>query len=165
MSLTVKINTDEIEEFIVQLERAPELTARETMIAMRKAVAEVERQTVPRTPSNTGALRGAWTTRVTRGSRSVKGEVMNPKEYAIVMEKGRRPGARMPPVSAIQYWVTRKFGVSGKEAESLAFVIARSIGRKGIKGHKMLEEGYEAAEPTVKRIFEQVPKRVVDRLK
>jgi hypothetical protein len=165
MSISFKVDTSDIDDFIRVLENLPEMTAQESMVAMRKAVAEVDRQTIPRTPSNTGALRGAWTTRVTRGTTAVKGIVENPKEYAIVMEKGRRPGAKMPPPDAIQYWVTRKFGVRGKEAESLAFVIARSIGRKGIEGRKMLEQGFEASEPLIRRLFDDVPRRVVNRMK
>ncbi len=47
----------------------------------------------------------------------------------------------------------------------LAFVIARSIGRKGIKGQFMLEKGFKAAEPTVRRVFEKVPETVFNRLK
>ncbi len=88
MSLTVTINTDEIEEILSVLEQAPYITEQELTIAMKKAVAEIERQAVPKTTSNTGALRGPWSNKVTKGIRSVKGEVMNPKEYVIVMEKG-----------------------------------------------------------------------------
>jgi hypothetical protein len=165
MTVGINIDLDEVVAWVEVAQKMPEMTEREAIVAMGKAVAEVERQVVPRTPVNVGALRAAWSTRVSRGSQAIKGEIVNPKEYAIVMEKGRRPGARMPPVDAIQFWVTRKFGVSGKEARSIAFVIARSIGRKGIKGKFMLEKGFKAAEPTVRRVFEKVPETVFKRLK
>ena len=165
MTVSLDIDLDEVIAFVEVAQQMPEMTEREAGLAMGKALAEVERQVVPRTPVNTGALRAAWSTQITRGSRVIRGEVVNPKVYAIVMEKGRRAGARMPPVDAIRYWVTRKMGVTGKEADQLAYVIARSISRKGIKGQNMLEKGFKAAEPTVRRVFDKVPETVFKRIK
>ena len=67
------------------------------------------------------------------------------RAYADVIEKGRRPGARMPPPSAILAWMNqknirlqKKGGGFIKETPALrqaaAFMIARSIGKKGIEG-------------------------------
>lgn len=49
--------------------------------------------------------------------------------------EGRRPGAKQPPVSTIIPWVKkRNIKVKGaKTPQQSAFVIARSIGKKGIK--------------------------------
>ena len=165
MATQININLDEVIAWVEIAQKMPEMTEREANLAMELAVDRVLRQVKPRTPVNFGTLRDAWSTRVTRGSRAIRGEVLNPKEYAIVREKGRRAGAKMPPPDDIQLWVTRKFGVSGKQAEQLAFVIARSIGRKGIKGRKFLEEGFTAAEPAVRRVFDKVPEKVFNRLK
>ena len=168
MSLDVTINTDEIKDFIKVLEVMPEMTAKESMVAMRKVVLEVERQAirvqVRKKVHNYGTLKDAWTTKVTKGTRGIKGIVMSPLPYAIVMEKGRKAGATAPPTDAIRLWITRKKGLRGREADSAAFLIARSIGEKGIKGRHMLEEGYEAAEPTVMKLFRQVPRRVVNKI-
>lgn len=162
--LEYRINTEDIKKWLEVFEQMPDIFMEETSMAMKKAVSEVERQTVTRTPVNTGQLRQAWSTNVHKGAASVKGEVVNPREYAIVMEKGRRPGAKMPPVDALQLWVVRKLGVHPDEARQVAFLVARSISRKGIKGRKMLEEGYKAAEPTVNRLFAAVPENVIKRI-
>ncbi len=49
--------------------------------------------------------------------------------YFRYVERGRRPGAKMPPKAPIVKWLR----VKGK-SEKLEFVIRRSIARKGIKG-------------------------------
>jgi hypothetical protein len=66
-------------------------------------------------------------------------------QYADVIEFGRKPNSRMPPVSAIEKWIRMKplklrnrQGEFIKSTESAikaaAYNIARSIGKKGIEG-------------------------------
>jgi len=73
---------------------------------------------------------------------TVKGQA---GQYADVIEFGRRPGARMPPVAAIEKWIRMKplklrnrqgeFIKSTESAiKSAAYNIARSIGENGIEG-------------------------------
>ncbi len=53
-------------------------------------------------------------------------EASAPEHYVFV-DKGRRPGAKMPPVKPIQEWIKRK----GLDLN--AFAVAKSISKKGIK--------------------------------
>ncbi len=67
----------------------------------------------------------------TRGTTKVSGsriifEATAPEHYVFV-DKGRRPGAKQPPVKPIQEWIKRK----GLDLN--AFAVARSIAKKGIK--------------------------------
>jgi hypothetical protein len=73
---------------------------------------------------------------------TVKGDA---GRYADVIEYGRKPGAKMPPVSAIEKWIKIKplklrnrqgeFIKSTESAiKSAAFAIAKSIGENGIQG-------------------------------
>lgn len=66
-------------------------------------------------------------------------------KYADVIEFGRKPGAKMPPIKAIENWIRIKplklrnrqgeFIKSTESAiKSAAFAIAKSIGEKGIEG-------------------------------
>lgn len=158
------IDLDELTAWLEVVEKAPDLAEQEALIAMRKAVEAVKRETVPRTPKNTGALASAWSTKVSRGMKAVKGEIANPLVYAIVMEKGRQPGSRMPPEDPIVYWLRRKAGLSLEAAIEASYPVRRAIARRGIKGKKMLEEGLEAAKPTVRRIFDDVPGNVWKKL-
>lgn len=81
-----------------------------------------------------------------RGWRAVLGNppsstrVYNKMPYASVIEFGRRAGARRPPVDALVPWVRDKLGVRGKEVRSVAFLVARKIGVKGIKARPVIRD-------------------------
>ncbi len=55
-------------------------------------------------------------------------------DYFKNVDEGRRPGSKPPPIKPIQSWVNHK-GIKFKNmsSEQTAFIIARSIGDKGIK--------------------------------
>lgn len=54
--------------------------------------------------------------------------VINMPSYAIYIEKGRKPGSRMPPEKVLLPWMERK-GIS----RELEFPIRKKIGIRGIK--------------------------------
>jgi hypothetical protein len=83
---------------------------------------------------NTGAYARGWKADVL--ARSVL--VYNQTPYSGVIEEGRRPGRRQPPTKVIEPWVRRKLGLRGGEAKSVAFLVARKIGRVGIPGKHVL---------------------------
>ena len=71
----------------------------------------------------------------------------NAPEYWKYANYGRRPG-KMPPVSAIEEWITRRRIVpepntSTPNVTSLAYVIARKIGKEGTIGTKFLEKSID----------------------
>lgn len=64
------------------------------------------------------------------------------EKYYINIEDGRRVGAKMPPVELIKRWMDIK-GIKPKKGYSLsgtAFIISRSISRKGIKANPFLRD-------------------------
>ena len=88
-------------------------------------------------------------------------------DYWKYVEYGRRPG-KMPPVSAIENWIKVKQIIphsmtlkSGKTViptiPQLSFLIARSIGRRGIAPKPLFQKSFEAA----KQQFMQVIKDAI----
>ena len=88
-------------------------------------------------------------------------------DYWKYIEYGRRPG-KMPPVSAIENWIKVKQIIphsmtlkSGKTViptiPQLSFLIARSIGRRGIAPKPLFKNSFEAA----KKQFMQVIKDAI----
>jgi len=55
-------------------------------------------------------------------------------------------------------------GYRGPEADAVAFLIARAIGRRGTKGAHMFRDGFEAAKGTVLDYWERMAERIVDRM-
>ncbi len=69
--------------------------------------------------------------------------------YAAAVEYGRRPGKR-PPTRELKRWAKRKLG-----DESLAYVVARKIGREGTRPQPYLEPALEARRGEIVRMFER----------
>lgn len=108
------------------------------MPAASKAVQKMlEEETVKRLIFFKKRYARGW--RVRKGLQSgFSATVYNKQHYAIVIEKGRRPGRRPPPRDALIEWVRVKLGVSAKDAPRVAFLVARSIGIKGIAARPIL---------------------------
>jgi hypothetical protein len=102
---------------------------------------------------NTGAFKRSW-----KASREEYGaRVYNDRPYAGVVEHGRRRG-KFPPIDEIARWAQRKLTVRSaskrsktgyrrmkeSEARGVAFVIARAIARRGLKGRKILTNSQPA---------------------
>ncbi|HXF71711.1 MAG TPA: hypothetical protein VNO79_03770, partial [Actinomycetota bacterium] len=113
---------------------------------------------VPLTPVGvTSILRGSWATETVRTGAGVVGIVGNPQIYSEVIERGRRPGARMPPPEALRTWVERKLGF-----DVSPFVIARSIAQKGIQPVRMLERAVESTRPAAQSLWDRVVSRLLE---
>jgi len=85
-------------------------------------------------------------------------DITNTAPHAIYVEKGRKRGARRPPIEAITPWVRRKFGLRGKRARSAAFAVSASISRKGIKKKPVSK----MAMPAIKRAYLKELRRYMD---
>ena len=104
-----------------------------------------------------------FNTIVLQGIKENKGNFnisINLEEYWKYIEYGRKAGAKMPPIKPIENWIIVKQIIpkpltlkSGKtiipSTKSLAFVIARSISRKGIKPRPYLKNSIDE----MKKIF------------
>lgn len=65
------------------------------------------------------------------------------ESYLMVVDKGRRPG-KMPPVSPIKKWIDqRKIKPKDMTTDQLAFVIASSIKKKGIKPTNVIQRSID----------------------
>ena len=118
---------------------------------------EAQATAVINAPANTGQLRGSI--QLFRDYRPpvFSAGIQTNLPYAIVMEYGRRAGADFPNIGALAFWVVRKrlrervrTRVRGggtirvvervvrsiAQAERVAFVIGRSIVRKGISARR-----------------------------
>lgn len=85
---------------------------------------------------NTGDFKRRWKFRLVSMGNAV--EFYNEHPAAPVIEDGRRPGAKQPPVDALVPWVRRKLHVTKQEAKGIAYVVARAIGKRGLRARKVL---------------------------
>lgn len=90
--------------------------------------------------------------------------VTSPLPYAIVMEEGRRPGARMPPIDPIRLWVRRVLRPAAADLENITFRVRRKIAELGIEALHFFAQAAQASEDTVRDLFEYQIEALVRRL-
>ncbi len=146
-----------LDEQLAKLKRYDQIADKRLITAMSQATITIESEVKPLTPVFQARLRNSIGSKVEReGPLSIVGTVgssLKDEEYPAVMEFGRRKGAKMPPPQALERWVYLVLGVPKEEAPGVAYVVARSIARKGIKGRKFMERGYKKARPKVLEFF------------
>lgn len=149
---SIEINQQELSALMARL--SPEQVDKRAHDAMEESVGYLQAEVQKNLPRGaTGILRGTIFTEVRgRSLDKLRGVVASPHAYAVVIEKGRTPGKRMPPVDAILLWTTRKLGIRDR---GVAFVIARSIGRKGFPGKHVFENVSKNGFGTVQNIWKK----------
>lgn len=87
---------------------------------------------------NYGKYLKAWSAKVTKlnGNRGVL--VGNNRAYAPYIDYGRSAGARPPPVDAIALWAVKKMGLPYQAARKIAWPIAKSIAKRGLRPRGVL---------------------------
>lgn len=139
--------------------KAPAKTSRVMHATMEASTAVLEEGVVLHTPVGaTAILAGSITTDITGSAVNLTGRVFSqdrPVKVASV-EEGRKPG-KMPPVESILLWVRRKLGGD----RSVAFLVARSIGRKGTKGAGMFSKAFQERKGRVEQMWDKALDRLV----
>jgi hypothetical protein len=88
---------------------------------------------------NTGDFLRRWKAeQLSDGARTY-----NESPYGPVIEHGRRAPKKPPPKEVIVRWIQRRLGKTEDEARSIAFVVARAIGKRGLIGRKIAEDGQD----------------------
>ena len=78
-------------------------------------------------------------------------------EYWYVVNYGRKPGSKMPPIRPILEWMKVK-GITEsttKKTKSLAWVIAKKIGDEGIPGTNFFWETINSIVPLITKDIEE----------
>lgn len=140
MNLTV--NTD-ARTLASAFHRAPAKVTRHINVWIQKTAFRVEREAKKQVPPNVdkGQLQSSIHTTIGH----LKAVVRPTAKHAIWVHKGRMPGS-MPPWgegTQLNDWARRK-GIP-------AFLVAKSIQRKGTKANKFMDKAYKIVKPTADR--------------
>lgn len=136
---TVRIPADRFGRFQARFGKAvvSNLFTRAIPAASKAVQRMLEEETIKRGIFYKKRFARGW--RIRRGLVSgLSAQVFNKEHYAIVIEKGRRAGRTPPPSHVLIQWVIDKLGVSRKDAPRVAFLVARSIGIRGIAARPIL---------------------------
>jgi len=162
--MDVSIEIKGLQELMDRFGQFDEIAVDEFRAAMGISVETVAKLAREKAPVNLGSLRASITGKVQGGGvvTQVEGVVGAYVPYARVMEEGADP--HWPNMANLHFWVVRKLGLKGVEAERATFLIARAISRRGLKGHHYMRDGLSEAEPKIKAEFERAVERIVEKL-
>jgi hypothetical protein len=125
----------------------------QTKLAMTASLLLIEGDARRNVKRDTGRLQNSITHRISGGGGNLTGEVGPSVRYGLYVERGRAPG-RPPPVSAVAGWA-RRHGIS-------PFLVARAIGRKGVRAAPFLLPAYEKNKGRITDLFAKVGIKVVE---
>jgi hypothetical protein len=110
-----------------------------------------------------GSLSSVYTGTVAASGKKVSQFGVAASIYANYVEFGTR--AHWPPSAPLEYWVTRKWGLSGDDARAAAWWMCMQIAKRGTyaKGNFFLAWHYDGGKDIVKRIWAGVPSKVAKR--
>lgn len=106
---------------------------------------------------STGTLKDSLTYTIKNKARSTEmifGASGRAKYYGDIIEEGRKPNSRMPPIEPIMEWMRQKpvrlkgpkggfIRTTPKAMRAAAFAIAKAIGERGIVGIHFMTEAIE----------------------
>lgn len=158
----------EWDRFSRRLQAFPQDLERNMRQAMTLSLLAVERDARRAAPQDTRRLAGSITHQITGSGTAIQGRVGPSVQYGRFVEFGRRPG-RMPPPQALVGWVRRhselRFArrTQAREQEVLrrAWLVARAIGRRGVRAQPYLRPAYERNRAAIRGVFARMGVRVV----
>lgn len=157
--MQIDVRIEGLEQLQAGVSAAPATLATATRTAMTAGSLLIEGAARTLAPKDTDRLAGSITHSITGGGANLTSKIGPSVAYGLYVEKGRRPGKPPPPISAIRRWATRK-GIP----ESALYVLARSIGRKGIKARPYMQPAFEGNRAKVVSLFERIGVAVVQRM-
>lgn len=152
----LSIDASDLQAWASRIAGAPAILGQEQLTAMQRATLTVQAGAQSVVRVDKGELRQSVTTVATAD----EGKVGTNKIQGVVMDKGRRAGAPMPPQGALLGWMARH-GIP----EEMEFVVRRAIARKGITGDKWLTGTFERLKPEIIAEFRAIFPRLIARMK
>jgi hypothetical protein len=161
--MEVKVSAD-IKALESLTKKYPDASQAARISRITEALFLLEAEIKKNTPVGAGPvhLRDTVFQKVEAGGQSVWGMIGTPAKYGESLEFGSRP--HFPPVAPIQHWVEKVLGISGKEAKSVAFLIARAISKRGTKARSMFGKSLEKRQAQILRILEQIPSDITKKM-
>lgn len=144
--------------------QAPKIVLEELTRFISAATAHLQGEVQQRTPTTHGTLRASIIGQVRElsGGLGVEGVVGTSLAYAAAVELGTKP--HMPPVEPLVDWAQQKLGLRGKDAESAAWAIARTIAQRGTLGVGMFHRTWHANLAQIGTGFADCMQRILGRI-
>lgn len=137
MSEAFRVDLIGLPGFVKAMNTAPATLGKELVIAGKRISLRGQALAKIYVPRDTGHLANTIYGDAVPSGIGVVATFGASAEYAIYVEKGRRPGAPMPPQGVLLSWMA-SHGIP----ESSEFVVRRAIGKRGIKARPFVTKAF-----------------------
>jgi len=158
LTVTYDVDLSDIDELNRRLAQYPRMVGEVMQPAMSRSVMLLAGNVKRETPVYQGRLRSSIGGRVESLGGNVRGTVYTNLVYGPPVEMGREPGS-FPPVEPLKRWAHLVLG-----DESLGFVVARAIFRRGTQGRYMFAKGLERSLNAIRSHFARALRELVQKL-
>ncbi len=154
MELKIAVDTVHVQRV---LEATPEKVAAAVEQALGRGAQEVARSARRHAPKAFSTL-----TQSIRADRvgELHYQVVAGTNYARAVEEGRRPGSQPGTAQGLTEWVQQKTGASGTALDRLTHLVARAIGRRGIRPQPYMRPALEEGESRLRALVKGAVARV-----
>lgn len=165
MTVSVEFVVTGWERIVAKLH--PGLYAEPVREALERSAITIENRAKTMTPVDTGRLRASithtldpsaaplWAKVGTNVSGGMSAAGVARKGYGLYVHEGRKPG-KMPPVSALVDWARRHGNIP-------PFLLARAIGRRGIKAKPFLRTALQQSIAEINANFSRAQRLIEQR--
>jgi hypothetical protein len=155
--VTIESRVDGLDHLTEALGKMPAELSKERRSSMSKAMTIMQDEARHRIHSPGGHAAKGIIQRITFSGATVSGKLMpgaRPNGLAMIFaQRSTKPGRTPPPVSAITR-LAKSLGIN-------PFALARSIGKKGTKGHPIMRESFVAKRAETMAAFKAALEHVV----
>lgn len=137
---------------LASLADADALVGKPLRDALQRSAITVQSDAKRGAPVDTGRLRASITSAVDANAIPRFATIGTNVEYAPWVHDGRKPG-RMPPPAALATWARRHGGQN-------PYVLARLIGRRGIKAQPFLRDAFAVNVGRIRGYFERAGREI-----
>lgn len=159
--MDMQFNFSDVQKMSKTYDGGPKIVMEETRKGVDGSVNAIKQEAMRLVPIDTHNLQRSLHHEVVTKGNSITGRAGTNEVYAEAVEKGRRAGAAMPPPSALikSGWL-RRHGIDNE----FAFVVARSIGRRGTRAQPYLKPALAKNRVAITREMTMVIRRISKRL-
>lgn len=155
MTASVQIDASKLHALIGRFANAEPVMERHADEAGVRSAGAVHADAVDNAPVDQGHLRRSIAVQLRPGEAAIGTNL----SYALPVEVGRAPGAKMPPQGVLLEWM-RRHGIPADRE----FVLRRSIARRGIRPQPYLEPALVGNKAAMQREFDLAAERALAEL-
>ena len=134
--------------------------------AVNTLMIKLKNKMIKATPVATGLSRTSWKLKRAKIiDKFIEGQVRTSSFALLIVDEGRKPGGRKPPILPLRIWLRRKLNITDEaELFTASEGLQSKIARRGIKAKRTFTNTFEKFKPEIKQTMESATSKITKAL-